>query len=146
MDIGPLSLSMRQHIKNSQDFFKEKAKEGWQFTCFGWLSPDDIKESGLYYKLKEKEWVIPVYPKFAEETKNGWNKGDKYFAPSEQFFKWLKKHYTSEPKTVDDDIDKQIQAERAHEVNPEIKKVLQDYKNYEQREKEFDVNDVDFKS
>lgn len=138
MDIGYISAPTRKHITASQEFFKQKAKEGWQYTCFGWLSPEDIKASDIYYDLKIKEWVIPVYVNFAQETKNGRRKGDKFYAPSPKFFKWFKTRQRVVPETIDETIDKQIEIEEAKEVSPETKQVIKDFKNYHEREVNID--------
>lgn len=86
--------------------------EGWEYTIDGWLSPDDIEKSGIIYK--EGNWFIPTQEYIAEETKNGYKKGQKYRGASEQYLKWKKEY--KERRYGFDSIDDKIQREMEMEI------------------------------
>lgn len=94
---------LKELIKKGNEWKEKIINEGWENTCDGWLSPNDIDQSGLVYKFGD--WFIPVQIYIAQETKGGLKKGQKYLGVAIQYLEWRKKKGFI---SIDDKIDKEM--------------------------------------
>ena len=88
--------------ERTKKWFKDKFDEGWRETCMGFLSPDDIKKSGMKFnkemiqelgKWRPRGYCsIPCKAYIAEINEMGRQKGIKYTKVSYQFMEWLKEY------------------------------------------------------
>ena len=80
-------LSQKELIEKGQKWFQEKLEQGWMKTPFGMLPGNEIEKSGMIYG--NGTFSIPTEEYMAEDNYGGHKKGEKYYAPSKQFMKWL---------------------------------------------------------
>lgn len=96
-------ISKKEFNEKSKKWFKEKFDNGWRETCMGFLSPDDIKASGMKFdktliqefdKWRPRGYCsIPTEMYIVENNGYGQSKGTKCTRISSQFTRWQQDYY-----------------------------------------------------
>jgi len=86
--------------------------KGYKKTCFGYLSEEEIKESGLVFR--DNHWFVPAQWKIAQETNGSHRKGEKYLGVTEQFLKWKN-------KTTEDQAEEYMKKSQRPQITQEDK-------------------------
>ena len=98
-------------MEKAKEWKRAIMNEGWEYTCDGWLSPNDIEASGLVYK--NGEYHIPIQIYIAKDNNGGLKKGQKYRGAAEQYLQWRKRYQERKYgyKSIDEQIEKEIEME-----------------------------------
>ena len=123
--------TFKEFVGKGKEWAKEKEAEGWRYTCMGWLSPVDIKQSGIVFdNTLEEVWDdnqkkmvkqsigfmrIPIDSYYINDSRFG-VVGVKYTGPSQKFLEWYEKRkpeYQDENEKV---INKEIKKEEIADV------------------------------
>lgn len=78
--------TLPEFIKEGQEWYAKKLKEGWEETPMGILPMTEIKKAGFRYS-NDGEWLIPIEELISDGNAT-LQPGEKYFGLSTQFTNW----------------------------------------------------------